>query len=114
MNLDTDQLAERIGQAIATRRAACGLTQEEVAEKLGVGLAAVSRLERGTIMPTVSRLVELAEILQCNATDLMSEFSTGANDQAQRLAQVVSKLKDHDRAVLVDAMERIAACLGKR
>lgn len=112
--MDTGQLAERIGQVIAVRRAACGLTQEDVAERLGVGLAAVSRLERGLIMPTVGRLVELAEILQCNATDLMSEVSTGTNDQAQRLAQVLSKLKDHDRAVLVDAMERIASCLPCR
>jgi transcriptional regulator with XRE-family HTH domain len=89
------------------------MTQEEVAERLGIGLAAVSRLERGLIMPTVGRLVELAEIFECNATDLMSEVSVGAHDQAQRLVQVLSGLSEHDRSVLVDAMERIAACLGR-
>ena len=114
MDLDSDQLAERIGQVIAVRRVACNLTQEQVADKLGVGLAAVSRLERGLIMPTVGRLVELAEILGCSATDLMSEVSTGTNDQAHRLAQVLSKLREHDRSVLVDAMERIASCLPCR
>ena len=85
MDLDTDQLAERIGQVIAIRRAACNLTQEEVAERLGVGLAAVSRLERGLIMPTVGRLVELAEILQCTATDLMSDVSTESPRESRRL-----------------------------
>ena len=112
--MDTGQLAQRIGQAIAVRRTARGLTQEEVAERLGIGLAAISRLERGTIMPTVSRLVELAEIFQCNAADLMTEVSTGANDQAQRMAQILSTLDGPERAVLVDVVERLATCLNRR
>jgi transcriptional regulator with XRE-family HTH domain len=110
--VDTDQLAAQIGQTIARRRLACDLTQEDVAEQLGIGLAAVSRMERGVIMPTVSRLVELAGIFQCNAADLMTEVSTGAHDQAQHLTQVLSTLGSSERATLVDVVERLAACLN--
>ena len=40
-------LAGRVGRAISKQRIRCGLTQEEVAERLGVGNEAVSRIERG-------------------------------------------------------------------
>ena len=44
----TDQkaLAEAVGRAIAKQRMRCGMTQDEVAEILGVGNEAVSRIER--------------------------------------------------------------------
>jgi len=34
------RLAEGVGRAIAKRRGACGLTQEQVAERLGIGVVA--------------------------------------------------------------------------
>ena len=40
------QLAGRVGRAISKQRIRCGLTQEEVAERLGVGNEAVSHIER--------------------------------------------------------------------
>lgn len=48
--------AEKIGQCIAKRRLAANLTQDQVAEKLGIGYEAVSRMERGKSIPTVIRL----------------------------------------------------------
>ncbi|MBV7515889.1 helix-turn-helix domain-containing protein, partial [Pseudomonas sp. PDM25] len=51
-----------VGRAIAKQRSRRGLTQEEVAERLGVGNEAVSRIERGIVMPNIERLLELAGI----------------------------------------------------
>lgn len=65
MNVDDKELVRFVGKAIASRRVQAGLTQEEVAEVLGIGNEAVSRMERGTVMPTVGRLVALAEIFGC-------------------------------------------------
>ncbi|WP_163571098.1 helix-turn-helix domain-containing protein, partial [Klebsiella pneumoniae] len=61
---DMDRLADMVGRAIARNRIASNLTQEQVAERLGIGNEAVSRMERGVVMPTVARLAELADIFQ--------------------------------------------------
>ncbi|MBV7515832.1 helix-turn-helix domain-containing protein, partial [Pseudomonas sp. PDM25] len=61
-NTEMNKLARRVGQAIAKQRSRSGLTQEEVAERLGVGNEAVSRIERGIVMPNIERLLELAGI----------------------------------------------------
>lgn len=47
------------GDLIRSRREAYGLTQHEVALRSGTTQAAVSRLERGEISPTVSTLERL-------------------------------------------------------
>ena len=59
---ESKQLAELVGQAIARQRLRCQLSQEQIAERLGIGSEAVSRIERGVVMPNVERLVELATI----------------------------------------------------
>ena len=56
-------LAEQISCCIAKLRLAAGLTQYQVAEKLGLGYEAVSRMERGVTIPSVIRLADLAEML---------------------------------------------------
>lgn len=60
--VDLDELAGLISRAIAKHRLESGMTHEQVAEMLGVGNEAVSRMDRGLVMRTVARLVELAEI----------------------------------------------------
>ena len=61
--VDLDEPAGLIGRPIAKHRLESGPTQEQVAELLEIGDEAVSRMERGLVMPTVARLVQLAEIL---------------------------------------------------
>jgi DNA-binding XRE family transcriptional regulator len=63
-----DALAVSVGKAIAARRQDAGLTQEQVAEQLKIGNEAVSRMERGLVMPTVARLLELADLFNCDAS----------------------------------------------
>lgn len=48
MNRDPEVWA-RLGQALASARRALGLTQEELAERAGVGLGSVKSAEAGTV-----------------------------------------------------------------
>lgn len=112
--VDMDQLAGVVGRAIARQRMAANLTQEQVAEHLGIGNEAVSRIERGVVMPTIGRLVELAEIFQCETSDLLTEASNRSSDQANYLMRLLSKLSHHDRTMVVEIVERLAARLARR
>ncbi|WP_024302907.1 helix-turn-helix domain-containing protein [Pseudogulbenkiania sp. MAI-1] len=113
-NSDVDQLAKTVGKAIARHRQARNLTQEEVAELLGIGNEAVSRMERGLVMPTVARLVELAQVFQCEAADLLTEVSTRAVDQAKYLERLLSRLDNQDRAMVVAMVETLTGRLAQR
>ncbi|KLU23126.1 DNA-binding protein [Caballeronia mineralivorans PML1(12)] len=111
---DLDRLAEMVGRAIAKHRAESGLTQEQVAEQLGIGNEAVSRMERGLVVPTVARLVELADIFECEAADLLTGASSRTTDQARHVGQLLAKLGSSDRAMVIEIVERLAGRLARR
>jgi transcriptional regulator with XRE-family HTH domain len=111
---DTEDLAVVVGRAIAKQRAASELTQENVAELLGIGLEAVSRMERGVVIPTVVRLFELADIFKCDAADLLTEASSRSSDQASHLDRLLSRLSTTDRALLLEVFERLSTRLTRR
>lgn len=111
---DMNRLAEMVGKAIARNRIASDLTQEQVAERLGVGNEAVSRMERGLVMPTVARLAELADIFECDLPDLLTEASNRSSDQANYMNRLLTKLNNPDRAMVVEIVERLAGRLTRR
>ena len=113
MKVNEQALAKVVGQAIAKRRQASGLTQDEVAERLNIGAEAVSRMERGTVMPTVARLVELAEIFSCPAGDLLVEASNRVEDQGRLILNLIEDLSDADRFFALEMLERLSVHLRK-
>lgn len=107
-------IGQLIGQCIAKRRQAAGFTQGQVGEALGIGLEAVSRIERGLTIPTVVRLAELAEIFGCGIDALVIETSERSSDQAEHIATLLSTLSKKDRAMVVDVVERICEGVSGR
>lgn len=101
------QIMRTIGQAISKYRQAVGLTQAQLAEMLGIGNDAVSRMERGTTVPTVLRLFELAEIFKCEVADLISEGSTRSIDQARSLEKLLLQLNECERTELLLLVEKM-------
>jgi len=106
--IEQKRLAGNIGRAIAKQRIRCQLTQEEVAERLGVGNEAVSRIERGRVIPNIVRLLELAEIFNCEAAELLGEASVHIDDQTQRIKLLLAPLKQQDRQLILDITESLA------
>lgn len=107
------KIAKLLGKSIAAMRSRSGMTQEEVAERLGLGFEAVSRMERGIVEPTVPRLVELAEIFGCPFQDLILPASDRLLDQAHSLSRIVSNLGTQDREFFFHLASELAAYIGK-
>lgn len=59
------------GQAARLARQQAGLTQEQVAEALGVGQSAVSQWEGGWALPNREHLEALTRVLDLGAEDLL-------------------------------------------
>lgn len=107
------KLAQLVGKAIAKQRTLCGLSQEQVAEELGIGGEAVSRIERGIVMPNIERLMQFAEIFGCEAADLLTQASHRPEDQAVRISQMLNQLTPADRQLVLEMIERLTQRLSQ-
>lgn len=58
------ELAELIGRNVRAARVAAGLAQHELAEKTGIAVPHISRLEKGTHLPSVATLKKVSDALE--------------------------------------------------
>ena len=89
---------EKIGKYIATCRKKNKLTQEQLAEKLGVSSKSVSRWENGKTMPDVSLFQQLCKELNITINDLLSGETMNENKfdlSADRLVIFQTNLNDN-------------------
>ncbi|WP_343211109.1 helix-turn-helix domain-containing protein [Archangium violaceum] len=66
------QLAKAMGDSAREARTKAGLTQADVAERIGVATEVYGRLERGLLMPSVPTLRRLCMALSLHADTLLS------------------------------------------
>jgi transcriptional regulator with XRE-family HTH domain len=60
-----------VGERIRETRLKRGLTQGDLAQLCGTSVAAISHIERGTKVPTITTLVRIADALECRVTKLV-------------------------------------------
>lgn len=66
------KLSVRIGAAAREARKRAKLTQEDVAERLGIAPEVYGRMERGVIMPSVPTLKKICQALGVAASSLLA------------------------------------------
>lgn len=64
-------MEETLGKRIATKRKAFGLTQDTLAEQLGITAQAVSKWENDQSCPDITMLPRLADIFGCSTDELL-------------------------------------------
>lgn len=77
--------AETVGRNISILRKKCGITQMELANRLGLSFQAVSNWERGVAMPDISNLKQLAEVLGTTTDCILGD---------ERAAQIISAAEE--------------------
>ena len=104
----------KTGRFIAECRKKRGLTQMQLAEKLGITDRAVSKWENGKALPDSSIMLELCGILGITVNDMLSgEVVTmdNYNEQSEKiLLDMVRQKEEKDKMLL--RMEIIAIVLG--
>ncbi|WP_417831867.1 helix-turn-helix domain-containing protein [Terasakiella sp.] len=65
-------IEEQLGQNIKEKRIACGMSQFELAEKMGTEQTYISKLEAGKKKLRVDTVVRLALALNTTASDLLN------------------------------------------
>lgn len=80
-------MENNLAENIRSFRKNLGFTQEQLAERLGITLAAVSKWERGTSEPDLAYIMDLAEIFHVSVDALIgfSMHSGDADAEAERI-----------------------------
>jgi DNA-binding XRE family transcriptional regulator len=70
---EKEAVRQSLGEVIKAHRLQCQMTQEFVAESLGVSRQAVSKWESGSADPSTSNLVALAKLFGVTPEELLKE-----------------------------------------
>lgn len=90
-------MPQPLAQAIRDARRQRGLTQQELAARVGVSQGTISFWERGTEIPTVEHVIALALELP----EVVASFEGRERDLLQRVLQIERNLF-HGRCACVD------------
>ena len=74
------EMARSLGETLRYHRTRCKMTQEFVAEAIGVSRQAVSKWESGAADPSTSNLLALAKLFGVSAEDLLQSVEKSAPD----------------------------------
>lgn len=102
-------MKEKLAERIRFTRIQQGLSQQNMADELGITVAAYSNIERSVTDINVTRLFEIAEILKTTPTDLLTHdnflsdssnvYIQGMSNQINFLNQQMSLLQQQFMAL---------------
>ena len=103
----------RLGKNISEARKASGKTQAEVAEKVGIDTVSLSRIERGTVTPSITTLDRIADALGEPLGKLFDGVSSHTAALADNVAVLLENLSEEDRIFLLEQLHVWAERLVK-
>ena len=101
------QRLQVIGKSLQKRRIKTGYSQEEVADRLKITPKSYGAYEQGTSTPDLLRLIQIAEIFECEIGELLGGISSKPDDQAKHIASLLQGVKRIDRPHIVKIVEKI-------
>ena len=98
-----------IGRRIKAARIQQRLTQEELADKIDVSVAFMSRIERGQSAINLKRLTQIAEILKVSPGYLLTGSNTASKDYLREdFKQVLEKCTPEKQRLIYAISELIS------
>lgn len=96
---------EEIGARIRAVRTRRDLTQEQLAEAIGVGSAHISHIETGNSKPSIQALVDIINALDCSADELLCLEVEKAQPEFDRwFSDFFADCTIDERKVITDTM----------
>lgn len=95
-----NSLAKIFGKNLYKKRTELGLTQEELAEKLGIAKQSLSRMERGVMSPKFDRLEDIASQLNCTVTELFSN-NNNKNEIESLILDLLNEFSVSEKTIIL-------------
>ncbi len=118
--LATDEGARRIGEHIAKLRKERGITQVEMAERLGLSQSIVSKYEVGELRLHAELILRLAEVFRVSTDEVLGVKSAAGTAEGGRTEQrlmkklrQVAQLPEGDQRAVLRLINSVAAGQGR-
>lgn len=99
--MNEKDLVKSVGKALSRERKLRKMTQTQLADRLGIEKESVSRMETGVISPTLSRLQQISEVLNCPVRQFFWFESGDDHEQADTLVDMIRSLPEERRELIV-------------
>lgn len=96
------------GHKLRELREEKSLTQEQLAEKIGVSTNAVGQFERGKIFPNYETITTIINVLDVDANLFFSRDAIDYPDEAKWIAKIIVKLTPEERKNFGKVLEGLA------
>lgn len=103
-----------IGQKIRKYRKAHSLSQETLAEKVGISTTHMSHIETGNTKLSLSVLVKLSQTLEVSTDEILFEHPNINNDiMTDKIIEILEKCTSQELAILLDIIHATKISLSK-
>ena len=103
-----------IGMRIRQYREAKSLSQEELADNAGISWRHLNYVEHGERKISVDVLIALANALDVNANDLLTDHLTGSNTSMKEEAdEILTNCTPTEKAILMDMLKHMKKLLSE-
>ena len=99
------QLIARLGKNIANSRKNLGLTQDQLAESVGVDPETIGRIERGITASSLATLEKIALRLEVTISSLLDEKEKVPLNEALLISGLMSQMKIKDRKFILELIQ---------
>lgn len=101
---------QKIGSFLKNLRKEKGITQEKLAEELGVSGRTVSRWETGNNMPDISVLIEISEFYDVSIPEIVDgeRKSENMDDESKKVAESLSDYADADKTKTIKEIRQLS------
>lgn len=108
---DSTDIDRALGERLSRRRAALGLTRQQVAARAGVSVQQLAKYESGANRISASRLVVIAETLGLSAADVLPRRAPASGEErdAETFDRLAARIPD---AAVRTALIGLAAALA--
>ena len=103
----------KIGQRIRKYRKACGMSQEQLAEQIGISVTHMSHIETGNTKLSLPVFVDLARVLEVQTDDLLYDFLPDRKASWNELTQVLESCTSQQIRIIVDVAKATKTALEK-
>lgn len=104
----------KIGQKIRKFRKAQGLSQEELAEKIGISATHMSHIETGNTKLSLPVFVDIARTLDVQTDDLLNDRDVISGTKANReLSEILESCTAEQLSVITEVIKTLLSSINK-
>lgn len=103
----------KIGQRIRKYRKAYGMSQEQLAERVGISVTHMSHIETGNTKLSLPVLVDIAEVLEVQTDDLLRDNFRGKSRSVAEIVQILDSCSEKQLKVIADILRATKVALDK-